>query len=193
MKVLVNWLKEFVELAATPEHLRSRLSLSGTSIDSIEQTPAGPMLDAEVSANRPDCLGHYGIAREAAALYRRHLKAVQPKLTEATDPASQATRVDIESPDLCARYTARVIRGVKIQPSPDWLKQRLEALGHASINNVVDVTNFKHVVFNVDPEPAKLFARQGDGRFGGVEGEHGQSLRQPLHSFRLRLQAHKRY
>jgi phenylalanyl-tRNA synthetase beta chain len=142
MKVLVNWLKEFVELAATPDDLRARLSLSGTSIDSLEETAAGPMLDAEVSANRPDCLGHYGIAREAAALYRRHLKSVQPKFTEAAETAAQAARVDVESPDLCARYTARVIRGVKIQPSPDWLKQRLEALGHASINNVVDITNY---------------------------------------------------
>ena len=68
MKVLYNWLKEFVDLTATPEDLRTRLSLSGTAVEALEQTAAGPLLDAELTSNRADCLGHYGIAREAAAL-----------------------------------------------------------------------------------------------------------------------------
>jgi phenylalanyl-tRNA synthetase beta chain len=142
MKVLYNWLKEFVDVTATPAELRSRLSLSGTAVDAIEESAAGPVLDAELTSNRADCLGHYGIAREIAALYRVSLKPVRPKLTESAEPVSKATRVEIEAPDLCARYTARVLRGVKVQPSPDWLRQRLEALGHASINNVVDATNY---------------------------------------------------
>ncbi len=142
MKVLFNWLKEFVELKATPADLRARLSISGTAVDAIEDSPAGPMLDAELTANRPDCLGHYGVAREAATLYRLALKAVQPKFTEGATPVSQAASVVIEAPELCSRFTARVVRGVKVQPSPDWLRQRLEALGHASINNVVDITNY---------------------------------------------------
>src|SRR5580658_4324170 len=108
MKVLYNWLKEFVEVTATPAELRSRLSLSGTAVDSIEESAAGPVLDAELTSNRADCLGHYGIAREIAALYRVSLKPVRPKLTEASEPVSKAARVEIESPDLCARYTARV-------------------------------------------------------------------------------------
>jgi phenylalanyl-tRNA synthetase beta chain len=141
MKVLYNWLKEFVDVTAAPAELRSRLSLSGTAVDSIEESAAGPVLDAELTSNRADCLGHYGIAREIAALYRVSLKPVKPKLTESSERVSKATRVEIEAPDLCARYTARVLRGVKVQPSPDWLRQRLEALGHASINNVVDATN----------------------------------------------------
>jgi phenylalanyl-tRNA synthetase beta chain len=142
MKVLYNWLKEFVEVTATPAELRSRLSLSGTAVDAIEESAAGPVLDAELTSNRADCLGHYGIAREIAALYRVSLKPVRPKLTESSEAVSKATRVEIDSTDLCARYTARVLRGVKVQPSPDWLRQRLEALGHASINNVVDATNY---------------------------------------------------
>ncbi|MFZ0637934.1 MAG: phenylalanine--tRNA ligase subunit beta [Candidatus Acidiferrales bacterium] len=142
MRVLFNWLKEYVDIPATPADLRARLSLSGTAVDAIEESPAGPVLDAELTANRADCLGHYGLAREAATLYRKPLKPVQPKFTESDGAASQATRVDIESPDLCARYTARVVTGVKVQPSPDWLRQRLEALGHASINNIVDITNY---------------------------------------------------
>jgi phenylalanyl-tRNA synthetase beta chain len=142
MKVLYNWLKEFVELKAAPEDLRERLSLSGTSVEALEQTAAGPLLDAELTSNRADCLGHYGIAREAAALYRLPLKAVDPHPREAAENAASATRVEIECPDLCGRYTARVLRGVKVGPSPDWLRQRLEALGQTSINNVVDATNY---------------------------------------------------
>jgi len=142
MKVLFNWLKEFVDLKATPADLRARLSISGTAVDAIEESPAGPILDAELTANRPDCLGHYGVAREAATLYRLALKPVQPKFTESASPVSQAASVTIEAPELCSRFTARVVRGVKVQPSPDWLRQRLETLGHASINNVVDITNY---------------------------------------------------
>jgi phenylalanyl-tRNA synthetase beta chain len=142
MKVLYNWLKEFVELTATPEELRTRLSLSGTAIEALDQTPAGPLLDAELTSNRADCLGHYGIAREAAALYRLPLKAVEARPRELGEPVSSATSVQIESPELCGRYTARVLRGVKVGPSPEWLRARLESLGQASINNIVDATNY---------------------------------------------------
>ncbi len=142
MKVLYNWLKEFVELTAAPEELRTRLSLSGTAVEALEQTAAGPMLDAELTSNRADCLGHYGIAREAAALYRLPLKHVEPHPRETSEQTSIATRAQIDAPELCGRYTARVLRGVKVGPSPDWLRQRLEALGQASINNVVDATNY---------------------------------------------------
>ncbi|HEV7967777.1 MAG TPA: phenylalanine--tRNA ligase subunit beta [Candidatus Acidoferrales bacterium] len=142
MKVLYHWLKEFVDLTATPENLRTRLSLSGTAIEALEQTAAGPLLDAELTSNRADCLGHYGIAREAAVLYGLPLKRVDPRPRESSEQASAATRVQIDSAELCGRYTARVLRGVKVGPSPDWLRQRLEALGQASINNVVDATNY---------------------------------------------------
>lgn len=142
MKVVTNWLKEFVEVTAPAAELCSRLSLAGIAIDSVEETAAGPVLDAEITANRPDCLGHYGIAREVAAIYRVPVKPPQPKLKESSEKAANATRVEIEAPDLCGRYTARVVRGVKVQPSPAWLRQRLEAIGQNSINNVVDVTNY---------------------------------------------------
>jgi phenylalanyl-tRNA synthetase beta chain len=142
MKVLYNWLKEFVDIPAPPEDLRARLSMAGIAIDSIEDSAAGPVLDAEITANRPDCLGHYGMAREAAAIYRRDLKPVNPILKESVEKVSGAVSVAIESPELCGRFTARVIRNVKVQPSPDWLRKRLEAIGQNSINNVVDVTNY---------------------------------------------------
>src|SRR5579862_1608844 len=142
MKVVYNWLKEFVDAKTSAAELGSRLSLCGVAIDSVDETAAGPVLDAEITSNRPDCLGHYGIAREVATIYRLPLKPVQPKLKEIAEKAADAARVEIETPELCGRFTARVMRGVKVQPSPDWLRQRLEAIGQNSINNVVDVTNY---------------------------------------------------
>jgi phenylalanyl-tRNA synthetase beta chain len=143
MKIVYNWLEDFVDLKATPDELASRLALSGTNIGGIEKGAHGAVIDAEVSSNRPDCLGHYGIAREVSAVYKLPLKPVSPKPQEsATAKASDAIRVEIQSPELCGRFTARVIRGAKIQPSPQWLKDRLEASGVACINNVVDATNY---------------------------------------------------
>ena len=126
MKVLYNWLKEFVDLTTAPEELRTRLSLSGTAVEALDETAAGPMLDAELTSNRADCLGHYGIAREAAVLYGLPLKPVEPRLRESSEQASAATRVRIDSPELCGRYTARVLRGVKVGPSPEALRRRIE-------------------------------------------------------------------
>ena len=119
------------------------MALSGTNIAGIENGAHGAVIDAEVGSNRPDCLGHLGIAREVGAAYKEPLKFKQPKPKESSAAkASDAARVEIQSPELCGRFTARVIRGAKIQPSPPWLKDRLEASGVASINNVVDVTNY---------------------------------------------------
>lgn len=142
MKILYDWLKEFVEFNATPEELRSRLTLSGTAVESVEQTAAGPMLDAELTINRADCMSHYGIARELATIYRQSLKAIEPRISESGSKVADAASVEIQTPELCGRFTARVICGVKVQPSPDWLRKRLEALGQSSINNVVDATNY---------------------------------------------------
>jgi phenylalanyl-tRNA synthetase beta chain len=109
----------------------------------VEAQPLGGVIDCEITSNRPDCLGVYGIAREASAIYKLPLKPVAPKPTESsTAKASDAISVKIEAPELCGRFTARVIRGVKIQPSPAWLRERLEAAGVASISNVVDATNY---------------------------------------------------
>ena len=143
MKIVYTWLKDFVDVKATPDELASRLALSGTNIGGIENGPHGAVIDAEVSSNRPDCLGHYGIAREVGAVYKLPLEPISPKPQESTAAkAGDTVRVELQSPELCGRFTARVIRGVKIQPSPKWLKDRLEASGVASINNVVDVSNY---------------------------------------------------
>src|SRR5438445_790986 len=142
MKVVYDWLKDFVDVTATPHELASRLALSGTNIGGVENGTHGAVIEAEVSSNRPDCLGHYGIAREVAATYKLPLKHVSPKPAESEAKAGDAVKVEIQSPELCGRFTARIIRNVKIQPSPKWLKDRLEASGVASISNVVDISNY---------------------------------------------------
>jgi len=142
VKVVYNWLKEFVDVTTPPSDVASRLALSGTNIGSVENGPHGAIIDAEVGSNRPDCLSHYGIARELSAVYKLPLKPFVTKPAEGAAKASDAANVEIQSPELCGRFTARVIRGVKIQPSPKWLKDRLEASGVASISNAVDVSNY---------------------------------------------------
>jgi phenylalanyl-tRNA synthetase beta chain len=100
------------------------------------------VLDVEVTSNRGDCLSHAGVARELAALLNRDFREVKPQVTESTTPVSDATSVAIEASDLCPHYTARVIRNLKVGPSPQWMVKRLEAIGVRAINNVVDVTNY---------------------------------------------------
>src|SRR6266702_7191453 len=143
MKIVYNWLKDFVDVTVTPQELASRLALSGTNIASVEPQPLGGVIDAEVTSNRPDCLGVYGIAREVGAIFKLPLKPVAAKPAESSAAkTSDAVSVKIDAPELCGRFTARVIRNVKIQPSPAWLRERLEAAGVASISNVVDATNY---------------------------------------------------
>jgi phenylalanyl-tRNA synthetase beta chain len=142
MKVVYNWLKEFTDVAASPAELRSRLAMAGIPVEGLEETPAGTVLELELFMNRPDCMGHLGVAREVAALERQRLKLPEPKPKESTERTEKATSVTMESPELCGRFTARVIRGVKVGPSPAAIRQRLEAGGVSAINNIVDATNY---------------------------------------------------
>jgi len=96
-----------------------------------------------ITANRPDCLSHIGIAREIAAITDHDLKIPQITLSESdADDLHSLAKVTIADPELCPRYVARVVRGVRVQDSPEWLKRRLEAIGLRPINNIVDITNF---------------------------------------------------
>jgi phenylalanyl-tRNA synthetase beta chain len=100
------------------------------------------VLDIGVTPNRADCLSIVGVAREIAALTGKSLRLPATEVLENDEDIQGLTSVTIEDPDLCPRYTARLIKGVTIGPSPAWMRQRLEAVGLRSINNMVDVTNF---------------------------------------------------
>lgn len=147
MIVSKNWLAEYVQLPESVEDLTNRLTMSGLNLEEfhdVTESLSKPdvAIDIEVTSNRPDCLGHIGVAREVSVLYRTPLTIPDAKVVESAESASKVTSVSIECPDLCQEYHARVIRGVKIGPSPAWLKDRLAAVGINSVNNVVDVTNF---------------------------------------------------
>jgi phenylalanyl-tRNA synthetase beta chain len=176
MKVIYNWLKEFVDVTASPADVASRLALSGTNIATVENGPHGAVIDAEVGSNRPDCLSHHGIARELGAVYKLPLKPVAPKPVESATKASDAAKVEIQSPELCGRFTARVIRGVKIQPSPKWLKDRLEASGVAIISNAVDISNYVMLELG-HPLHTYDYDKVRDHRIGVRRAHSGEKIR----------------
>jgi len=107
-----------------------------------EITPSDTLYEIEVTPNRPDLLSHHGLARELAALSRRPLISRLPDASQATSRKAGVSEIALEAVDLCPHYSAHIIRGVKIGPSPAWLCQRLESIGLRPINNVVDITNF---------------------------------------------------
>lgn len=100
------------------------------------------IFELEITPNRPDCLSMIGVAREIRAETGNDLKLPQVDLQEDEADINELTSVIIDDPDLCPRYAARVVRGVKVGESPAWLKQRLESIGVGVINNIVDITNF---------------------------------------------------
>lgn len=142
MRVSYNWLKEFVDIPVGARELGRDLTMIGLNVESAAQAGGDWILDIEVTTNRPDCLSHYGVAREAAALYEKPLKRLEFFVKEAGAPASAEISIEIANPDLCSRYCGRVIHNVEVKPSPEWLVHRLEALGQRSINNVADATNY---------------------------------------------------
>jgi len=142
MKISLNWLKEFVDVPSAPRQLKADLTMMGLNTESFAAVGDDWVLEVEVTTNRPDCLSHYGVARELATLYRKPLKRLEVFVKESTVPVSGAVSIEIADPDLCARYCGRVIQNVRVQPSPEWLAKRLEAIGQRPINNVADVTNY---------------------------------------------------
>jgi phenylalanyl-tRNA synthetase beta chain len=142
MLVSWNWLKQYVALDMPVAELERRLMMAGLNHESTRQVGDDFCIDLEVTSNRPDCLGHLGIAREVAVLWQREFKLSAAKPPQGATPVEGLAKVTLSCPDLCPRFTARVIRGVKVGTSPAWLKQRLETIGIAAINNVVDVTNY---------------------------------------------------
>lgn len=175
MLVSWKWLKEYVELPSAPEAVEERLMLAGLNHE--ETNPVGDDLaiDLEVTSNRPDCLGHLGIAREASVLFRTPLKVPDPKLNESKPAAKDLTKVTLECPELCYRYTARVVRGVKVGPSPKWLVDRLATIGIAAINNVVDITNYVLMECG-QPLHAFDFKKLGGGEIVVREARKGERL-----------------
>lgn len=144
MKTTARWLSDYVQTALSPEKLAEVLTLSGTEVEVVEPVGADTRFTLEVTSNRTDCLSVLGLAREVAAVTGMPLKLPTPNYKTAVDKAAGVASVTIEPDALaaCPYYTAQVIRGVKVGPSPLWLRERLEGIGLTPVNNIVDITNF---------------------------------------------------
>jgi phenylalanyl-tRNA synthetase beta chain len=139
VRIVVPWLTELVRAPGTPEEIAEAISLRGFEVAAVE-SGAQPVIDFEITANRPDCLSHVGMAREASAIWG--LPLTMPAVTmPAGDAGGGQLDVRIDDPDLCPRYCAQVFE-VRIGPSPTWLSDRLLAAGVRPISNIVDVTNY---------------------------------------------------
>ena len=133
------------------------------------------ILDISITPNRPDCLCVIGVAREIAALTHQRMKYPLPSLTDLGEEIHQRTSVTILDQDLCPRYVARMIEGVKIGPSPYWMRNRLEKVGIRSINNVVDVTNYV-MMENGQPLHAFDFELLEEGRIVVRRAKEGEEF-----------------
>ena len=142
MFISYEWLKELTDTRLSPAELWERLTMVGLAIDAVEEHNADAVLDVEVPSNRPDCLSHVGIAREVSVIEKGGVRMPESEPAKSEGRAADFTSVEIKDEDLCPRYAARLVRGVKIGPSPDWLVKRLEAIGQRPINNVADITNY---------------------------------------------------
>ena len=155
MRILPAWLREFVDITADDRQLAEDLTSAGIAVESVGEEHGATIYEMDLTTNRVDAMNHYGVAREVAAIYSAELKKFEPKLPSLErGPSTSAARppslrmtgeefpIVIEDAEGCARYTARIIRGVKIGPSPEYIVKRLELLGSRAINNAADATNY---------------------------------------------------
>ena len=144
MKILTSWLRSYLPaLDVDDAQLAEDLTLRGIAVEGVfpALNPSGSLFDMDITTNRVDAMNHYGIAREAAAIYNVPLPPLDTALPAAT-PAASPFPVRIEAPDLCGCFTAQIIRGVRIAPSEGTISQYFNALGQKQIANAVDATNF---------------------------------------------------
>jgi len=147
MNISYNWLNDLIDIDLSAEETAAALTRVGLAVEGIHAFGDDHVFDIDLTSNRPDCLSHLGVVRELHVITGKAFPAKPKGREEEAEavpfPALLAPDVvRIEDPELCYRFTARIIRGVKIGPSPEWLVKRLESVGERSINNVADVTNY---------------------------------------------------
>jgi phenylalanyl-tRNA synthetase beta chain len=142
MKISPQWLRDFVELDVNYHQLADDLTLAGIAVESVSGEGDGAIFEMDITTNRPDAMNHYGVARECSAIYDLPLRAIKPQLPLTSAAKDAAFPIEIAEPELCARFTGRVIRNVTIKSSPAKIAQRLGLLDQRAINNAVDATNY---------------------------------------------------
>ncbi len=177
MKILVSWLRDFVDVPGTPEEIARTMSVRGFAVECVDAVgDDDAVLDFEITANRPDCMSVIGIAREVATAYGLQVRRPAARGREAsakTEPGDLRlaslkavdhadVAVAIENADLCPRYVGAVA-DIQVAPSPAWLQSRLQAAGVRPISNIVDVTNYVMLELG-QPMHAFDFAKLGGAR-----------------------------
>lgn len=174
MRLVYPWLADFVKVSDSPERLAETLGLRGFEVASIENGRL-PVLDLEVSANRPDCLSVIGFARETATAYGLPFDDPVGRSQDRPDSSQSDLDVVIEDPVLCPRYAAQVFQ-VKVGDSPSWMQDRLHAAGVRPINNIVDATNYT-MIERGHPTHAFDLARLRGGALHIRRARAGETIR----------------
>jgi phenylalanyl-tRNA synthetase beta chain len=144
MKLSAQWIRDFVDLTVDNRRLAEDLTGVGIAVEGISGSGADTVFEMEIGTNRPDAMNHYGVAREAAAIYDLPLKQLSAISSQPSAKSSHnaAFPITVEEPQLCPRFSARVIRGTKVKPSPEKIAHRLQLLDQRPISNAVDATNY---------------------------------------------------
>jgi phenylalanyl-tRNA synthetase beta chain len=177
MKISYNWLKDYISKLPKPEKLVDLLTTYSFEVKTLKKSGNDYVLDIDVLPNRAhDCLSHIGVARECSALLSSKFKYQSPKPAgDKKTKIEKFIKVEVKDRMACPRYTARIVTNIKVGQSPNWLKQRLEAIGQKSINNIVDATNY--VMFEIG-QPLHAFdyekisrpqSRSGSGQGSGAK------------------------
>lgn len=141
MKISRDWLSDFVDVSdLRDDELARRMTEIGHAVEAVEAHQGDSIFEVEFTTNRIDAMSHLGLARELGAALGRELRA--PGVHRKPSPESRDVTIRIDAPALCDRYTAQIVRGIRVGPSGENLRRRLEAIGLRPINNVVDATNY---------------------------------------------------
>jgi phenylalanyl-tRNA synthetase beta chain len=144
MKISPQWVREFVDLAVDDRRLAEDLTGVGIAVEGISGSGADTVFEMEIGTNRPDAMNHYGMAREAAAIYDLPLKQLSALSSQPSAKSGNHVPfpITVEEPQLCPRFSARVIRGTTVKASPEKIARRLQLLDQRPISNAVDATNY---------------------------------------------------
>jgi len=142
MKISLDWLRNYIEVNTPLPQLIEKLNMIGLLVEDWEEKEGDVVFDIETYANRPDTLGHLGIARELAVALGLALKKQSWSLTEIEEKTSDLVGIQIRNKNLCPRYCGIIIKEIEVGDSPEWLRKKIEAMGLRPVNNVVDVTNY---------------------------------------------------
>lgn len=140
MKISPNWLREYVDIKVDDRKLAEDLTLAGIAVEGISSEGGETVFEMEITTNRPDAMNHYGIAREASAIYDVPLKLIEAKIPAGNGKTN--VTVEIKEPQLCARFTGQVIRNAKIGASSEKVLKKFRLLEQKPINNAADATNY---------------------------------------------------